>query len=196
MFEIKMNELSLDKLHRIAIKLPINRNHILYKDSYNALIQFTRESISKIDETTLIALAHMAYGWMPTMLKKTEIRKDYLEILRRINAGENTIDLYRKLSSITNNSIVGASKLLHFINPEKYGIFDSRVYKSITRCKTTDANNGKKYVIYISKVRELIEQNEHHQLKEIKNELIKKNYLEKEHTPFRTIEVCLYAGSK
>ena len=42
MFEIKMNELSLDKLHRIAIKLPINRNHILYKDSYNALIQFSK----------------------------------------------------------------------------------------------------------------------------------------------------------
>ena len=36
------------------------------------------------------------------------------------------------LKNSFNNSIVGTSKLLHFINPEKYAIWDSRVFRFLT----------------------------------------------------------------
>lgn len=38
-----------------------------------------------------------------------------------------------RVSWLTNNSVVGASKLLHFLNSQKYPIFDSKVYNYYSR---------------------------------------------------------------
>lgn len=40
------------------------------------------------------------------------------------------------LKKAINNSLVGLSKLLHFINPEIYAIWDSRIYRYLTEKKT------------------------------------------------------------
>jgi hypothetical protein len=44
---------------------------------------------------------------------------------RRITSSEELEFLSLKI----NNSLVGTSKLLHFVNPEKHPIWDSRVYR-------------------------------------------------------------------
>jgi len=78
--------------------------------------------------------AYFAYGWMPTILKiHTDNPHRDLEngvaILNRVKNGEIiTDDDLNFLISVVNNSLVGTTKLLHFINPQVYSIWDSRVY--------------------------------------------------------------------
>jgi thermostable 8-oxoguanine DNA glycosylase len=55
------------------------------------------------------------------------------------------LDSYREdfenLKGFTNNSYVGMSKVLHFINPELFCIYDSRIVKrlrKVTNCTPAD----------------------------------------------------------
>ena len=84
------------------------------------------------DRIALAGIAHMVYGWMPTIIEfNTDIEIDD-QIFDMISKGSMDPKLLNKLKSAVNNSIVGVSKLLHFLNPNDYAIWDSRVYKSIT----------------------------------------------------------------
>lgn len=78
--------------------------------------------------------AHMVYGWMPTVLG---LDTGAVRGLSLVQAAElltvaRSRDLDRgelsSLKGLINNSIVGASKLLHFVEPERYPIWDSRLY--------------------------------------------------------------------
>jgi len=81
----------------------------------------------------IIRIASMAYAWMPTMLNiYADSNHDWKETIRLINNfKKNKLDerelLIENLSKIMNNSIVGASKFLHIINPELAPMIDSRV---------------------------------------------------------------------
>lgn len=78
--------------------------------------------------------AHMAYGWMPTIL---ELYPDPAKI--DLAAAADILDKARQngtlsdpeigqLADLVNNSLVGASKLLHFVAPDSFAIWDSKVY--------------------------------------------------------------------
>ena len=90
--------------------------------------------------------AHMVYGWMPTILDL------YPEAPNRdLAAGaallteakctgalaDQKLDLLAKL---VNNSLVGASKLLHFVAPDQFAIWDSKIYAFVFEQKP---NNGR-----------------------------------------------------
>jgi hypothetical protein len=71
---------------------------------------------------------------MPTIFEFTsnELEK-CLPLLNKAKGSEMLIeDELNLLKSTFNNSLVGTSKLLHFINPEIYPIWDSRVYRYLT----------------------------------------------------------------
>jgi len=79
---------------------------------------------------------HFTYGWMPTIL---ELKKPHenlscaVDILNDVKRGKMIgIQDLILLRDTINNSLVGTSKLLHFINPDLYAIWDSRVYNYIT----------------------------------------------------------------
>jgi len=89
-----------------------------------------KKSLSSHD---FIISAYFTYGWMPTI---PNIKGDFNKLakicskcLPSPDIEEITDDDLKFLVSSINNSLVGASKLLHFINPEKYAIWDSRVYR-------------------------------------------------------------------
>ncbi len=78
--------------------------------------------------------AHMVYGWMPTILDiyvSDEVGIDKgVEILNKARLqGALSVDEIHQLASLVNRSVVGASKLLHFVNPEAFAIWDSRIYR-------------------------------------------------------------------
>jgi len=100
-----------------------------YYSSYPIFLEFCN-NIESFDAANLIIAANASYGWMPTIL--TIHKKDLSEQVRIVNnlKKKNTIptaDEFTLLKSTFNNSIVGTSKLLHFINPEIIPIWDSRV---------------------------------------------------------------------
>jgi len=83
--------------------------------------------------------AAQVYGWMPTILKSAGIadaidREDgrlvrFLNAARLAKKPGLSVEDIELISVFTNNSTVGASKLLHFLNPRVFPIWDSRVAK-------------------------------------------------------------------
>lgn len=101
-----------------------------YFDSYFEFVRYF-ENIEKIDYHSLIISSFFTYGWMPTILKNFDLEGDISKPIESFNKVKMDIQIddfeYLRLVKCINNSIVGVSKLLHFINPSQYPIFDSRI---------------------------------------------------------------------
>lgn len=99
--------------------------------SYHHFVRFFSNK-NELSENDIIVSAYFSYGWMPTILNlnfgdKKEL-DEVVRILNRVRRGDFLKrDELSILKSMFNNSIVGTSKLLHFISPSKYVIWDSRV---------------------------------------------------------------------
>lgn len=74
---------------------------------------------------------------MPTTLKDKRDDISFNKIAEILNKAKGCEDLddcdYETLKGKINNSIVGMSKMLHFVNPNKYPIWDSKICLYITR---------------------------------------------------------------
>ena len=77
--------------------------------------------------------AYFSYGWMPTMLRLGENVSAAIQAVNKARSLAQPIseEEFLTIASVINGSVVGASKLLHFICPDKYAIWDSRVYRFI-----------------------------------------------------------------
>jgi hypothetical protein len=105
--------------------------------AYPEFLQYFKK-LKTLDIHDIIVGAHMAYGWMPTMLKISLLIDDIdqsefiVDAMNKVKQGYILeIDDLIKASKVINNSIIGTSKILHFINPNIYAIWDSRVCKFI-----------------------------------------------------------------
>lgn len=96
--------------------------------SYRLFIDFFKGSFS---EAKIMQGAYMVYGWMPTMLKFKGSRESIYNLAKVARQGKVTSSHLTDCSKSLNNSLVGTSKLLHFIAPEIYPIWDSRVYRAL-----------------------------------------------------------------
>lgn len=99
-----------------------------YLKTHAAFLSFFR-SQPVIDRNTVILGASLVYSWMPTMLT---LELDGVDrsaaILQKIRSGAQPSDAdLARLKATINNSLVGASKVLHFVAPERMPIWDSRV---------------------------------------------------------------------
>ncbi|MGF1903477.1 hypothetical protein [Aliivibrio sifiae] len=118
-------------------------NDTFHKSYYYFLKYFSQKDV--ITEEDLIIGANFTYGWMPTMMRfKSE---DFELSVSILNKAKSEIRISSQelmvLKGLINNSLVGASKLLHFINPEKYAIWDSRVCNFLV---------GKSYKYIVEKI--------------------------------------------
>ena len=107
---------------------------------YRSYPQFLKyfNDLDFITDHHLIIGINFSYGWMPTIFKFRSENiegniKEAVKILNKTKQGEiPSSEELKLLKSLFNNSLVGTSKLLHFINPKKIAIWDSRVYRYIT----------------------------------------------------------------
>jgi hypothetical protein len=124
-------------LHNLSLELKESKNP-WFESSYSA---FINHSITNIYD--IIPLIAFAYSWMPTIpTVKFELLDNDQYILSELKSlqtgtGFNLYEIMRKMIPCINNSIVGTSKVLHFIAPETIAIIDSRV-----------ARAWKKYIIF------------------------------------------------
>lgn len=103
--------------------------------SYKEFVGYFR-SIPKekpLTDHNFIVVAYFSYGWMPTMLRLGENVSAAIQVVNKARSLPQSIneEEFLTIASVINGSVVGASKLLHFICPEKYAIWDSRVYRFI-----------------------------------------------------------------
>lgn len=105
--------------------------HTSYKEFISFFNKIPRKT--KLTKHEVVIGAYFAYGWMPTMLRLGGNLSAAVTIANKARSAKAIIsepDL-SQIASVINGSVVGASKLLHFINPKKYAIWDSRVYHYI-----------------------------------------------------------------
>lgn len=183
---MKLDErLILQKLDELET---ITTHH--YLEVYRHLIEHCKRQVNQ-DMTTLVGLAHTVYGWMPTILT-FDTNVDYnAQVYDKIRSGSLDKDFLVILKDMVNNSIVGVSKLLHFMNDKDYAIWDSRVYSSITGKKGHNykVNNIDTYIAYMLKIRALADSMD---MDYIKSELISKGYCSGDESNLRLLELILF----
>lgn len=198
-FSEKMEHFNNKTLLEMAKNIPAINDNILYKN-YFYLLEFSQQNIKTQDIVSLLGLSHMVYGWMPTMLDNCNIalyHNDALikDVWEKIIMGSTAKDFLETTKSLTNNSITGASKLLHFCNPNSYAIFDSRVYQSIVGKKGQhyEINNIDNFIIYTNRLRKI--SNDLSTMKYLRNILDEKNVETNKLSGLRCIELCLFFGN-
>lgn len=169
-----------------------------YLLSYREFINyFARLEI--IERHNFIIATHFIYGWMPTILQLESISEEislealYPHLLKALNKAKNDIEITDTeldlLVRVVNNSLVGVSKLLHFVNPESYAIWDSRVYKYIYGKKPHNyqISDTEKYKCYLKNCSEISKHDEFSDLHKGINEKIGYDV-----SAFRAIEWVMY----
>jgi hypothetical protein len=133
-----------------------------YIAAYPHLLEFFR-SKTVFSRGDVICGAHMVYGWMPTILEiyaghDGDDLDEAARLLTRAKAGErlNAGDI-GVLARVVNNSVVGASKLLHFVAPHTYAIWDSRVYTFVHQ-KRPHQYRVNSVAMYLNYLAHLLEQ--------------------------------------
>lgn len=171
---------------------PYIRQNDSYIISYKEFVKYF-SALTLITEHNLIIGAHFTYGWMPTIIGlhlDSTNKHEAIRILNYAKSGnvlnKHDLDIIRRL---INNSLVGASKMLHFIRPDKYAIWDSRVYWFINREDAYDYRISKtsNYLEYLDMC-SLITSDE--RFNPIHDNINKK--MGYEVTSFRAIELIMY----
>jgi len=164
-----------------------------YIKTYPEFIQYFK-NISNISKHNLVISSHFVYGWMPTII---ELKVQDMEgVLKSLNKAKNgamlTVGELELLKSTINNSLVGLSKLLHFINPADYAIWDSRIYRYTTDKKSSyGIGNTQLYLNYLSKLNEI---ESHVDFNEIKKNI--SAHFDYEITSKRVIELLMFEADK
>ena len=132
-----------------------NRFEIQRKSDYISYPEFLKyfSDIKSITRHNLIIGINFTYAWMPTIFDfRSDNIEEALHILNNAKAGiQPTFDNLVLLKGLFNNSLVGTTKLLHFINPDKFAIWDSRVYRYLTGKEPYDnrIGNCRTYLDYL-----------------------------------------------
>jgi hypothetical protein len=130
---VKITENSKEEIIKRLIKIANNfdskkENYLI---SYLHFLKYFK-NVDEINLDNLIIGISFTYSWMPTILKSINLEnaEEAIVILNDVKKGKildkNELFILKKTF---NNSLVGTSKLLHFINPDKYAIWDSRVFR-------------------------------------------------------------------
>jgi hypothetical protein len=126
--------------------------------SYQHFVAYFQDR-QAITEHDFIIACYFTYGWMPTMLDLRGELAESIEIANRVKSEGYipTAEEIQRLASNINGSVVGTSKVLHFIRPDIHAIWDSRVYRYlhqqrpyIYRLEAPDAYTG-----YLTSITEL-----------------------------------------
>ena len=130
-----------------------------YLRTYPALLSIARQS-EVDDRTKFLQLATVAYGWMPRIVRLDPAHLD--SAIEAFTGAQAATEVTWNEVSIDHvaaclHSVVGASKLLHFANPEVFPIWDrnvERIWRG-TDPSQHHMDQPRHYVSYAGRVHEL-----------------------------------------
>ena len=109
-----------------------------------------------------ICASHMVYGWMPTILEihaneHVSVAMGAALLTKAKKQGYLSHTELGQLAQLVNHSVIGASKLLHFVNPQAFAIWDSKVYRFVHGVAAHEyrVNNIAAYEHYLGMLGEL-----------------------------------------
>lgn len=168
----------------------------VYVEMYQYYINFFNEK-EVLTKSDIVIGVGFTYSWMPTILKNLNLSKidQVTKILNNVKKSvEISDDDFLLLKEFSNNSLVGASKLLHFINPEKYAIWDSRVFKFLNNNEAAHKYKLDKVHVYREYLSYLNSLKTSDYLDEVVAQL--KSKINYPITDFRALELLFFLGSK
>lgn len=143
MLEIYKKQVPIEKIiHDGNTFQPVNPSDFI---SYKEFLTYFA-GISTITKHNLVIGINFTYGWMPRIFQfRSNMFEEALAILNNAKKGviPKSVQL-RVLKELFDNSLVGTTKLLHFINPEVFAIWDGKVYRYLTGLEA----NGNRMVDY------------------------------------------------
>lgn len=157
-----VNVEACERVFRVGRPIEVPRTS--YIESYPHLLAYFA-SVQTLAREHIVCGSHMAYGWMPTILELRPTTVCWGQSVDRIagllNDGRHRLldeSEMRFISSVVNNSVVGTSKLLHFVSPSRYPIWDRIIYRFIHRRQPHDyqVNNTRHYMCYIESLTTLL----------------------------------------
>ena len=166
--------------------------------SYPEFIKYFK-NVQLFDIHHLIIGSHFIYGWMPTILNLNINENNENLLYSYLFEAKNGVLLkpveLATLKECINNSLVGTSKLLHFINPKVYAIWDSKIYKYFypNKKSTYGIDQPSIYLDYLAELKEITNN------KEFQNLLFKiESYFDLDYqiTPFRAVELLIFEIQK
>lgn len=187
-----LKNLELENLKRDALQfeaIEVSRNEIVYVE----MLRFFQKP-EPFNESDLVTGGYLIYGLMPTMMNMN--LSESSEVVSYLNKARTasylSIDEIKSIKKCLNNSLVGASKILHFINPKVYAIWDSRIFRYITEKKTTyGIDSVETYLAYLDKVRRISKEEGYSELHELVSDKFKY-----EMQPTRVMELVMFQTDK
>ena len=132
-----------------------------YIRSYPFLLRATELLYEKMEEDATVVISHIAYGWMPTILKNFDFsthKSGNFKNARNISSFDDAEKMISEFKySPINKSWVGLSKVLHFINPQFFPIWDSKVAKHFEVSGAFQMKNRQNYIDYIGFIQSQLE---------------------------------------
>ena len=131
-----------------------------YLQTYPFLINGIK-SLMPLNQDKLLIAGSSIFSWMPTQSKiDTTLLSASLKIITSLKTHSltkaNLIQLAKTFRTIRGEkSVVAASKLLHFLYPDEYPIWDSRIRTKYSYSPSTDLEEDK-YMNYYMTVKSLI----------------------------------------
>lgn len=190
MIDTFKQNIPLDKFFQDGTNFVINR-----QSDYLSYLEFLKyfSDLKTITQHNLTIGINFTYGWMPTIF---DFRSDNfdaaLDILNEAKSGNMpTSDNLVLLKGLLNNSLVGTTKLLHFINPYNFAIWDSRVYRYLTNKEPhyNRIGNCKTYLDYLAFCNYLTKQKEFNLLQKSVEKQVGYSM-----TAFRVAELVMYSN--
>ncbi|WP_154854562.1 hypothetical protein [Cyclobacterium xiamenense] len=182
--------IQLDKFFRDGNNFAIKRQSDYI--SYTEFLKYFSD-LNTITRHNLIIGINFTYGWMPTIFDfRSDNFKEALDILNDAKTGvKPTVENLVLLKGLLNNSLVGTTKLLHFINPDNFAIWDSRVYRYLTNQEPYNnrIGNCNTYIDYLAFCDYLTKQSEFETLQKIIESKIGYSM-----TAFRVAELVMYSN--
>ncbi|MCG1036874.1 hypothetical protein [Polaribacter sargassicola] len=185
-----MKNLNFETIFKDAEKF-IRTENDSYIQTYTEFIKyFDKINTGEINEHNLVIASHFVYGWMPTIIHLDLEQKDkVLFLLNAVKSGHIlTVKELEILKKSINNSLVGVSKLLHFINPRDYAIWDSRIYRYLTEKKSSyGIDKPQLYLDFLNGIKNIAENKDYRKL----HDLISRNF-DYDIYPTRVIEITMF----
>ncbi|AZD03497.1 hypothetical protein [Pseudomonas chlororaphis] len=157
--------ITLEKLRR-AIRLidepliELTPQSLTYLRSYPALLAASRTLAGSHNSgDLLLQLSAMCYGWMPRVVRVNARHVDKASAALACALESDVLIDTAQMQDLANSlhSVVGTSKLLHFLRPQLYPIWDSKVARVwATSDATTNMSKVENYRSYIEDIRTLI----------------------------------------
>ena len=154
------------------------------------------QNLESINLENLVIGISFTYSWMPTILKALNLKntEKVLFILNEVKKGK-LIDEQQltTLKTTFNNSLVGTSKLLHFINPKQYAIWDSRVFRFLNDVEPHKyrLEKPRAYIEYLKLIEELKNEKAFTAFFELMKQKVGYDI-----TEYRALELAFFKGSQ